>query len=64
MIERIPDVRWDEICHFTRPEFETVEWLTSGTTRGGALRKVDGYDILTVREGKIAAKRSSRESIV
>ena len=61
MIERIPDVRWDEIRHFAHPDLVTVEWLTSGTPKGGAPYKVEGCDILTIRDGKIAAKRSYRK---
>jgi steroid delta-isomerase-like uncharacterized protein len=64
MFERIPDVRWDEIRHFAHPELVTVEWLTSGTPRGGAPYKVEGCDILTIRDGKIAAKRSYRKGQV
>ena len=64
MIERIPDVRWDEIRHFAHPDLVTVEWLTSGTPRGGASYKVEGCDILTIRDGKIAAKRSYRKGQV
>ena len=64
MIERIPDVRWDEIRHFAHPDLVTVEWLTSGTPRGGAPYKVEGCDILTIRGGRIAAKRSYRKGQV
>jgi ketosteroid isomerase-like protein len=64
MIERIPDVRWDEIRHFAHPDQVTVEWLTSGIPRGGAPYKMEGCDILTIRDGKIAAKRSYRKGQV
>lgn len=64
MLERIPDVRWDEIRHFAHPELVVVEWLTSGTPRAGRPYKVEGCDILTVRAGKIAAKRSYRKGMV
>ena len=64
MFTRIPDVRWDELRHFARPEQVTVEWLTSGTPRGGAAYKVEGCDILTIRDGQIAAKRSYRKGTV
>ena len=64
MLERIPDVRWDEIRHFAHPELVVVEWLTSGTPRGGRPFKVEGCDILTVRAGQIAAKRSYRKGVV
>jgi len=61
MFERIPDVRWDEIRHFAHPGQVTVEWLTSGTPREGRPFRVEGCDILTLREGRIAAKRSYRK---
>jgi len=37
---------------------------TKGTPRGGAPYKVEGCDILTIRDGKIAAKRSYRKGQV
>lgn len=61
MFERIPDVRWDEIRHFACPEQATVEWLTTGTPRGGTRYEVQGCDILALRDGKITAKRSYRK---
>jgi steroid delta-isomerase-like uncharacterized protein len=64
MFERIPDVRWDEIRHFATPAQVTVEWLTTGTPRAGSPYKVEGCDILTIRDGKIAAKRSYRKGVV
>jgi ketosteroid isomerase-like protein len=64
MFQRIPDVRWDEIRHFACPEQATVEWLTSGTPRGGTRYEVQGCDILALRGGKIAAKRSYRKGQV
>ena len=64
MFDRIPGVRWDEIRHFAHPDLVTVEWLTTDTPRGGASYKVEGCDILTIRCGKIAAKRSYRKGVV
>ena len=64
MMERIPDIRWDEIRHFAHPDLVTVEWLKSGTPKGGAAYKVEGCDILTIRDGKIAAKRSYRKGMI
>jgi ketosteroid isomerase-like protein len=61
MFERIPDVRWDEIRRFARPECVVVEWLTTGSPRGGTRYEVEGCDILTLRDGTIAAKRSYRK---
>ncbi len=64
MFERIPDVRWDEIRHFARPELTVVEWLTTGTPRGGPRYAVQGCDILALRDGRIAAKRSYRKGSI
>jgi len=61
MFDRIPDVRWDEIRRYTSPEVAVVEWLTTGTPKGGTRYEVEGCDILTLRDGKIAAKRSYRK---
>ena len=61
MFERVPDIRWNEIRHFAAPEIAVVEWLTSGTPCGGTRFEVQGCDILALRDGKIAAKRSYRK---
>ena len=61
MFRRIPDVRWDEIRHFACPELAVVEWLTTGTPRAGTRYEVQGCDVLALRNGKIAAKRSYRK---
>jgi ketosteroid isomerase-like protein len=61
MIERVPDIRWDEIRHFVGPEHATVESVTTGTPRVDARFEVHLVDVLTLRDGKIAAKRSYRK---
>ena len=61
MIERVPDIRWDEIRHFVSPEHATVESVTTGSPRDGAGFEVHLVDVLTLRDGKIAAKRSYRK---
>jgi ketosteroid isomerase-like protein len=58
----IPNIRWDELRHFACETHAVVEWLTTGTPEGGKPFKVEGCDILTLRGGKIAAKRSYRKS--
>lgn len=62
MFARVPDVRWDEIRHVVGPDHAVVEWLTTGTPRGGTRYEVQGCDILMLRDGKIAAKRSYRKA--
>jgi len=61
MFERVPDIRWDEVRHFARPELAVVEWLTTGTPRGSTRFEVQGCDLLTLHNGRIAAKRSYRK---
>jgi steroid delta-isomerase-like uncharacterized protein len=64
MFRRIPDIRWDETRHFACSEHAVVEWLTTGTPRGSTRYEVEGCDILSLRDGKIAAKRSYRKGRV
>jgi ketosteroid isomerase-like protein len=64
MFERIPDVRWDEMRHFASPELAVVEWVTTGTPRGSGRFESHGCDILGLRDGKIATKRSYRKGTV
>lgn len=62
VFERIPDLRFREIRHFVSPEFAVVESVTTGTPVGGAPYEVHLVDLLTLRDGKIAAKRSYRKA--
>jgi ketosteroid isomerase-like protein len=64
ILQRIPDVQWNEIRHFACPELAVVEWITTGTPRGGTRFEVYGCDVLALRDGKIAAKRSFRKGIL
>jgi ketosteroid isomerase-like protein len=64
ILRRIPDVRWNEIRHFACPDHAVVEWITTGTPRGGTRFEVYGCDVLALRDGKIAAKRSYRKAQV
>jgi ketosteroid isomerase-like protein len=64
ILQRIPDIRWDEIRHFACPELAVVEWITTGTPRGGTRFEVFGCDVLALRDGKIAAKRSFRKAVL
>jgi ketosteroid isomerase-like protein len=61
MLGRVPDIRWDEIRHFVCPDHATVESVTTGSPRDGERFEVHLVDVLTLRDGKIAAKRSYRK---
>ena len=62
VFERIPDVRFEEIRRFITPAFAVVEQVQSGTPRDGAPFEVHIVDLLTLRDGKIAAKRTYRKA--
>jgi ketosteroid isomerase-like protein len=64
VLRKIPDVRWDEIRHFACPTHAVVEWVTTGTPVGGARFEVYGCDVLGLRDGQIAAKRSFRKGVI
>lgn len=64
MFSRIPDVRWDEIRHFAHADLAVVEWITTGTPHGATRYEVYGCDVLALREGRIAAKRSFRKGVI
>jgi ketosteroid isomerase-like protein len=55
VFERIPDVRFAPIRRFATPDFAVVEQVQAGTPRGGE-------PLLTLRDGKIAAKRTYRKA--
>ncbi len=62
VFERIPDLHFEEIRHVVTPGFAVVESVTTGTPVGGAPYELHLVDLLTIRDGKIAAKRSYRKA--
>lgn len=64
VFERIPDLHFEEIRHVIHPGFAAVESVTTGTPVGGEPYEVHLVDLLTIRDGKIAAKRSYRKARV
>ena len=62
VFEKVPDLRFREIRHFVSPDFAVVESVTTGTPIGGAPYETHLVDVLTIRDGRIAAKRSYRKA--
>ncbi len=62
VFERVPDLAFAPIRHYVTPGFAVVEQVQSGTPVGGARFETDIVDLLTLRDGKIAAKRSYRKA--
>jgi ketosteroid isomerase-like protein len=61
VFERIPDVRFEHLRHHVTADFAVVEELTTGTPVGGTRFEVQLCDVLTLRDGKVASKRSYRK---
>ena len=54
----VPDVSFAGARHFVTGDRGVSEWIFAGTTVDGRKIEVDGCDLFTFRDGKIAVKRS------
>lgn len=59
-----PDARWIAPRHFVCGERGASEWTFIGTRSDGARVEVNGCDLFTFRDGKIAIKNSFRKTRV
>ena len=53
-----PDVRFDDARHFVSGDRGLSEWIFRGTSADGTKVEVNGCDVFTFRDGKIAVKSS------
>jgi len=53
-----PDAAFRDARHFVAGERGASEWLFTGTSREGKKVEVNGCDLFTFRDGKIAVKSS------
>ena len=53
-----PDATFSDARHFVAGNRGVSEWIFTGTTTGGKKVEVNGCDIFTFRDGKIAVKSS------
>jgi len=60
--ELLPDAEWGDARHFVSGERGVSEWVFSGTQADGKRIEVNGCDIFTFRDGKIAVKNSYRKN--
>ena len=58
ILERYPDVRFEDLRHLVGEERAVSEWTFRGTGRDGRPIEVNGCDVFTFRSGKIATKSS------
>jgi ketosteroid isomerase-like protein len=56
-----PDSQWEEGQHWVSGDRGVSEWVFRGTRLDGTRVEVDGCDLFTFRDGKIAVKNSFRK---
>ena len=56
-----PDAHWASTGHFVRGNRGVSEWIFTGTRVDGSRVEVQGCDLFTFRDGKIALKNSYRK---
>ena len=59
---QFPDAHWDNARHFASGDRGVSEWTFTGTRSDGKRIEVNGCDLLTIRDGKIAVKNSFRKN--
>ena len=57
-----PDAQWLSPRHFVCGDRGVSEWIFTGTRADGARVEVNGCDVFTFRDGKIALKNSYRKN--
>ena len=62
VFEAFPDAHWANARHFVVGNRGVSEWTFSGTQRDGTRVEVNGCDLFTFHDGKIAIKNSYRKN--
>jgi ketosteroid isomerase-like protein len=57
-----PDAQWNDAHHLVCGARGISEWRFTGTRADGARVEVNGCDLFTFRDGKIALKNSYRKN--
>lgn len=57
-----PDAHWGNARHFVQGDRGVSEWTFTGTRKDGTRVEVNGCDLFTFRDGKIARKNSYRKN--
>ena len=61
VFEQYPDAHWGHARHFVTADRGVSEWTFTGTRKDGKRIEVNGCDLFTFRNGKIAIKNSFRK---
>jgi steroid delta-isomerase-like uncharacterized protein len=62
VFENFPDAQWQSPRHFVCGDRGVSEWTFTGTRADGSRVEVNGCDVFTFRDGKIAIKNSYRKN--
>lgn len=62
VFETFPDARWNNPRHVICGNRAVSEWTFTGTRRDSRRTEVNGCDLFTLREGRIAVKNSYRKN--
>lgn len=62
VLKMFPDANWGNARHFVQGERGVSEWTFTGTRADGTRVEVNGCDLFTFRDGKIALKNSYRKN--
>ena len=62
VFEAFPDAHWASARHVISGNRGVSEWTFTGTLRDGTRVEVNGCDLFTFRDGKIAVKNSYRKN--
>ena len=57
-----PDAQWGHARHFVAGDRGVSEWTFTGTRHDGQFVEVNGCDLFTLRDGRIAVKNSYRKN--
>ena len=62
VFETFPDAQWANCRHFIAGNRAVSEWTFAGTHKDGRRVEVNGCDLFTLRDGRIAIKNSYRKN--
>ncbi len=63
VFKAMPDIRYELLRGSFGPDLVVLELLVTGTPADGQRVKLHACDIMTVRDGKVSAKRSYRKLV-
>ena len=58
-----PDAQWTRARHFAVGADACSQWIFTGTKADGTRIEVEGCDLFTIRDGRIAVKNSFRKQV-